>query len=143
MQRLEKKIAPCKGCNYCKTHKDQCVSKDDMEALNPAILEADVLVFVSPLYYFGFTAQLKTFIDRLYAINGKLRAQTEKKAVLLTAGADKDEWAMEGIVANYETMVRYLGWQSLGKVCALGCAVKENLTETAYLEAAKELAESL
>ena len=60
-----------------------------MEALNPAVLEADVLVFVSPLYYFGFTAQLKTFIDRLYAINGKLRAQIEKKAILLTAGADK------------------------------------------------------
>lgn len=143
IQLADKKIAPCKGCDYCKKHDGKCVSGDDMELLNPSILEADVLVFVSPLYYFGFTAQLKAFIDRFYAINAGLHAQTEKKAILLTAGADTDDSAMDGIVANYETMVRYLGWKNIGEICAYGCAVKENLVETSYLEEAKKLGESL
>jgi multimeric flavodoxin WrbA len=57
-----------------------------MTELLPKVLDADLVVFVSPIYYFGFSAQLKAFIDRFYAVNVQLRAQTEKKAILLCAG---------------------------------------------------------
>lgn len=139
----EKKIGPCLGCNYCRSHDGVCVQKDDMNALYPVLLEAELVVFISPLYYFGFTAQIKTLIDRFFAVNGKLRAQTGKKAILLTAGGGSEEWIMDGILANYHTMLRYLHWESLGQVCALGCNGKEQLADTGCLEEAKNLGAAL
>ena len=114
-----------------------------MAELLPQVLAADLLVFVTPIYYFGFSAQIKAFIDRFYAINPALRAQTEKKAVLLCAGGGKEAWIPDGILANYHTMLRYLHWDSLGHICALGCHGKEQLAQTEYLQTAKKLGESI
>lgn len=139
----DKNIGPCMGCEFCRSHDGVCVRRDDMNALYPALLEADLVVFVSPVYYFGFSAQMKTFIDRFYAVNAQLRAQNQKKAILLTAGGGKEEWIMDGILANYNTMLRYLHWSSLGTVCAVGCHVKCSLEETDFLKAARKLGESL
>ena len=139
----EKQVAPCLGCEYCKSHDGTCVHGDDMTELLPKVLAADLVVFVTPIYYFGFSAQIKAFIDRFYAVNGVLRAQTEKKAILLCAGGGKEEWIPDGILANYHTMLRYLHWESLGHVCALACHVKDQLADTAYPDAARKLGESL
>ena len=65
-------------------------------------------------------------IDRFYSINSTLRSKT-KKAVLISAGADDDEWAMDGIVANYEVMCKYLYWENAGEVLAFGCGLKHLL----------------
>ena len=143
IQLTEKKIAPCLGCEYCKRNDGACVQKDDMAALLPSVLAADVIVFVSPIYYFGFNAQLKAVIDRFYAVNARLKLQTQKKAILLTAGGGKEEWIPDGIFANYHTMLRYLNWTSLGQICALSCHVKDQLAQTTCLEQAKELGRSL
>ena len=139
----EKKVAPCVGCEYCRSHDGSCVHGDDMTQLLPKVLEADLVVFVSPIYYFGFSAQMKAFIDRFYAVNAQLRSQTEKKAILLCAGGGKEEWIPDGILANYHTMLRYLHWESLGNVCALSCHGKEQLAQTVYLQEARKLGESL
>lgn len=143
IQLSELSVAPCLGCEYCKTSGGVCVRRDDMARLLPAVLAADVIVFVSPIYYFGFNAQLKTVIDRFYAVNARLRQQTGKKAILLTAGGGREEWIPDGIFANYHTMLRYLSWTSLGQICALGCHTREQLGATGCLEQARKLGESL
>lgn len=45
-----------------------------MAELNPHLMTADAIVLVSPIYYFGLSAQLKTVIDRFYANNTALKA---------------------------------------------------------------------
>ena len=60
-------VAPCKACDFCRSHGEQCTQKDDMEALWPKLLQADLVVLATPLYYFGFSAQLKAVLDRFYA----------------------------------------------------------------------------
>ena len=72
-------LHPCLGCNHCGMA-GPCVRKDDMAAARAAILACDILVFVTPLYYFGMSAQLKTLIDRFYAFNGELSAKRLKTA---------------------------------------------------------------
>lgn len=143
VQLASGKVAPCLGCEYCRRSGGICVQKDDMQELLPSVLAADVIVFVSPIYYFGFNAQLKAVIDRFYAVNAQLKQQTEKKAILLTAGGGTEEWIPDGIFANYHTMLRYLNWTSLGQVCALGCHTKDRLEGTGCLEQARKLGESL
>ena len=62
-------VKPCLGCNHCGMD-GPCVYKDDFTTiLRPRLEEADMVVFCSPMYYYGFSAQIKTVIDRFYAIN--------------------------------------------------------------------------
>lgn len=60
-------IAPCDGCLSCmKT--GQCHIKDGMQDAYPRVLAADGIIFATPVYFLGPTAQAKTFIDRLYVL---------------------------------------------------------------------------
>lgn len=63
----EKRIAPCLGCYYCKSHNGDCVHKDDMAKILQKIIDADVLVLASPVYFYSIDAQLKAVIDRTVA----------------------------------------------------------------------------
>jgi len=56
----------CNGCYSCFSKTPGVCSKnDDMKGLLSKIENADLLVFVSPLYYFSISGLLKTFIDRM------------------------------------------------------------------------------
>ncbi len=62
-------IRPCKACEGCHGKKMKgCVIKDDMRKIYPLVEEADAYIFASPIYWFHYSAQLKLFIDRCYAL---------------------------------------------------------------------------
>ena len=67
------KIHACTGCNHCRKS-GECIFDDEMKKLEKKLIKADMIAFVSPLYYFGFTSQLKAVIDRFYSINSTLRS---------------------------------------------------------------------
>lgn len=62
-----KKVAPCSGCYYCRDHQGACVHKDDMAEILQKMIDADVLVLASPVYFYSIDAQLKAVIDRTVA----------------------------------------------------------------------------
>jgi len=64
-------IHPCIGCVRC-GYEGPCVQKDDVEVIRKKLLQADMVVFATPLYYYGMSAQLKTVIDRFCAYNSSL-----------------------------------------------------------------------
>lgn len=82
----EKKIAPCLGCYYCQTHKDQCAIKDDMPALVDKIQAADVVVLASPVYFYSINAQLKAVIDR--CVRSWERIRDKEFYYIMTAAED-------------------------------------------------------
>ncbi|MGM9680713.1 MAG: flavodoxin family protein [Eubacteriales bacterium] len=61
----EMKIAPCLACYACK--RGACIQKDDMARVLQKMIEADVLVLASPVYFYSVSAQLKALIDRTVA----------------------------------------------------------------------------
>ena len=62
-----KKIHPCSACYYCRDHGGACVHKDDMAAIQQKMIDADVLVLASQVYFYSIDAQLKAVIDRTVA----------------------------------------------------------------------------
>ncbi len=59
----EKKIGYCTGCGACdRTH--HCVQRDDREELLDQRVNADVIVFATPVYFFSRNGQRKTCINR-------------------------------------------------------------------------------
>ena len=54
-----KRVTACSGCDHCGLGSSPCVYRDDMFELNPHLIDCDLVVLSTPLYYFGFSAQLK------------------------------------------------------------------------------------
>ena len=65
---LEHKVAGCMACDGCHPDKLRCVQEDDITDLVADFPNYDTIVLVTPVYFFGFPAQLKIVIDRLYSL---------------------------------------------------------------------------
>ena len=111
-------IHPCLGCDGCGMA-GNCVQKDDGNALLDRLLRSDAVVFVTPVYYFGMSAQLKTVIDRFYARNGAITAKRMKAALIATAWND-DDTVMKGIEVTFGIIFDYLDFVNVGSVLAKG-----------------------
>ena len=134
-------IHPCIGCNKCEYGKYQCVFNDSMEKLNPLLLEADCIVFVSPIYYWGFTAQLKAAIDR-FQVTVYSMMET-KKAMLIVTAASNEGWVTDPIESQFDAMLKFMKWEDVGRILARGCAVRADIEGSNYLEMADKAGKDL
>lgn len=135
-------IHPCIACDKCKCGENPCVFQDSMTNLYPRLIEADLIAFVTPLYYYGASAQIKAVIDRFYGIDGLIR-NTGKKAVLFVTAGDTKEQIMNGVVGTYKGMLHYLNWQDCGKVLAIDSYTREDIEKTDYPQQAYQLGKNL
>ena len=135
------KLHPCLGCEASRMS-GPCVQKDHMAELRTLILDADMAVFVTPLYYFGISAQLKMVIDRFYSFNGTLSAKGLKTALIVAAWDDAD-WTMKDIRAHYETICRYMNFENMGEILGGGCGTVEMTKASGYPEKAYEFGRSI
>ena len=102
------KIAPCLGCDGCKRGEKICVQKDDSQLLMNEMRQADYIVFATPVYWWGMTAQLKLAIDRLYADSSVLKG---KPIGLIVTGADAlDSPQYRLIREQFQCMADYVGF---------------------------------
>lgn len=135
-----KKVHPCIACNACGMD-GPCVFKDDFEFVREHIIAADCVVFATPMYYFGISAQLKAVIDRFYAINGSIHVP--KKAVLLMTYANTAASEAVPIKSHYEVLLKYLGWTDAGQVIAPGVWPVGAIQRTRFPEQAYRLGKSI
>ena len=133
-------VHPCLGCGQC-LEKGACVFSDDMDKLNPKLLEADAVVFATPIYYYAMSADMKKVIDRFYANNSALRG--DKQAVLLATMAEPEERTASGAVASFSLMAEYLGWERAGMVIGTGCPDAAALAQTEFPLQAYRLGRSM
>ena len=77
-----KQMNGCLGCNHCRNTDGTCVFKDDLPEVIDKFMEADLIVLVSPVYFYSVTAQLKTFIDRTFAVEHRVK---RKKMIFITS----------------------------------------------------------
>ena len=136
-----KQVEPCRACNHCGMN-GTCIFNDDFLELRPKMVEADMVVFATPMYYFGISAQMKRVIDRFYAINGQIKGARKKAAFLMTY-ADTARKEAEPMLLHYHTLMEYLGWTSVGEVVASGVWTAGSVKGTDYPQQAYQLGKNL
>jgi multimeric flavodoxin WrbA/putative sterol carrier protein len=126
-------LKPCLGCYYCWLVKPgQCVHHDPMEQLLPKILEADVLVCATPVYYFGMSSYLKNFFERTFPLTseglepsrmGGLRNRlreparwVNKKLITITVGALRARDAYEPVNQTFRLIADTLDVEMGGQL---------------------------
>ncbi len=117
-------IHPCTGCKQCRFSGFPCGLHDDMDGIRQDILNADMLVFATPLYYFGMSAQLKTCLDRCCAINKQITEKHMKSALIVSAWND-DSWTMDAIESHYKTLCRYMNLEDKGMILGTDCGTPD------------------
>jgi multimeric flavodoxin WrbA len=132
-------ISPCDACDAC-LESGNCIIEDDMQMLYPKLLVADAFILSSPIYWFTYSAQLKTCVDRWYALwnNHNDAFKNKPIGIILTYG-DTDLYTSGGINAihTFESMFRFLqanivGWV-YGSLMDVGDAQKSTqLMDKAY-----------
>lgn len=133
-------INPCRGCDYCGMDGD-CAIKDDISKnLTAKLVECDLIVLTTPLYYFGVSAQLKIVIDRFYARTGRISG---KKSILIATAWNSDSWTMQALDQYYQTLVRYMRWQNLGAIYAVGCGYRDAVERSKFVDQALKLGKSI
>ena len=137
-----RQVAPCIGCDYCRSHDHQCFRQDDMTPLIGQIMEAQEIVYVTPLYYHGVTAQLKAVMDRYHAVDDLIRGGGRRARIIVTAGYPRD-WVFDGLKATMRTTLRHLRWEDQGGIYAYGIYSRDDMEGTDYLRQAYELGRSM
>ena len=134
-------ISPCIGCVNC-GYEGECVLHDDMDKFRTEILSSDMLVFATPLYYYGMSAQLKILIDRFCSRNFSIQ-QKHFKSALLTVAYNSDDWTFDALEAHYDTLLRYLNLEDKGRILGYGCGTPSMTKFSKYPQKAYELGKSL
>ena len=120
-----KEIKFCIGCFSCQT-KGKCVFKDDVPAIMESVLNADVVCWATPIYYYEMAGQMKTLIDRLnpmYPKDYKFR-----DIYLLTTATEDEAFVPERAVAGLT------GW--------VDCFERARLAGTVFAGGVNEMGET-
>jgi multimeric flavodoxin WrbA len=134
-------IGPCVDCRACKRGNCKCALGDGMQLLYPKLEEADVIVFGTPLYWYGPSAKMKLLIDRLrpFVASGKLKG---KKAILV-APSEEGIDASKCLVEMFELSFKYLEVELVGKILPKASERAEIKQQPEALNEAFELGKSL
>ena len=137
-------IHGCKGCFGGHSSREcPCVQKDDMGKIYPAVKESDVVVLATPLYYWNMSGQLRTAVDRLFALeegDGNLLRGCGRASCLLMAAEGN---GFEDVRAYYDHLMEHLRWKNLGHVLAGGNMDTGDIDGKPELQAAYDLGRSI
>lgn len=102
-------IKACRNCNYCQPEEKGCVHNDDSNKVLQTLIESDVIVFGTPVYYWGISAQMKLLIDKFYSVNSRLTVK--KRIIVIATGANPlDDIQYELINKQFHAISDYLHW---------------------------------
>ena len=132
-----KSISFCRGCFAC-LKAGRCVIDDDASVIAEKMLNADVLVFASPIYYYEMCGQMKTLLDRanpLYSLDYKFR-----DVYFLSAAAENEEGVDSRAVSGLEGWIECFPKSRLaGKIFAGGVTAPGEIQNHPALQEAYEM----
>ena len=124
------RIRECDGCHACWKGK-QCSKKDDMNEAYPRIIESDIIVFGTPVYWYGPSALMKGFIDRFVYFNcpeNRVKIRGKLAAIAVPYEEESTETS-EPVVAFFQKSFEYLEMNLVGKVIVPGVSRKGEIQE--------------
>ena len=138
-----RKVGGCHACETCYKTGKACSFDDDFNELAPCIVEADAIVFTTPVYWYSFPAQIKCVIDKLYALCVGGKDVADKECALIACCEEEDMSVLDGVRVPYERTAALLKWKSVGEVLIPGVLNVGDISRTDGCKKAASLAELL
>jgi len=128
-------ITPCKECHGC-DETGNCVILDDMQKIYPKLLEADVVILASPIFFYGVTAWAKALIDRSQALWARKyllkdpslgKEGKKRKGFFISVGATKGQKVFEGSILTVKYFFDVLNAEYVGELLFRGVEAKGDI----------------
>lgn len=137
------KVGGCHACETCYKKGMPCSVDDDFNTIAPAVLEADVVVFAMPVYWYSIPAQIKAVIDRLYCLVVGGKDYAGKECALLACCEEEDQTVLDGVRIPMERTAALLKWKMVGEVLVPGVLNEGDIDHTDGCRRAAALADQL
>ena len=135
-------IGYCHACMTCYKKGQPCSFKSDFNgAMADAILEADAIVFTTPVYWYSIPAQLKAAIDKMFAFVVGEKDSSGKECALIACCEEDDQAVLDGVRLPIERTAALNGWTMVGSVCVGGVMEIGDIDKTDGCAQAAALAE--
>lgn len=112
----DKNISPCRGCYVCQNVFNEygCVQHDDMYDVVSKLIQADYIIFATPIYSWYCTAKMKAVLDRHYGLNKFYGEATgslweNKKVALITTHGYEKQYATEPFEMGIKRLCQHSG----------------------------------
>lgn len=141
-----KEIKTCIGCNSCfSLNNTACIFKDDFNELADFVMQSDIIVFATPLYWFSYPSKLKAAIDKFYSfLIGEKSETRNKKTILLAVAGDKNITEFDTLVQQYKMMATANKWIESGQILVPNVLAKGDiLNRKEFLIVAEELGKNI
>jgi multimeric flavodoxin WrbA len=128
-------LTPCKECHGC-DRTGNCVILDDMQKIYPRLLESDVVILASPIFFYGVTAWAKALIDRSQAFWARKyllkdpslgKEGKKRKGFFISVGATKGARVFEGAVLTVKYFFDVLNAEYVGELVFRGVEAKGDI----------------
>lgn len=136
------KISPCLEIYAC-LKDGNCAIKDDMQLLYEKLLEADHIVFASPIFFYGITSQAKAIVDRCQALWVRRHVlglgkedKRVRRGVFISIGATRGTKLFDGAVLTVKYFFDAIGVRYSGDLLVRGIDNKGQIGE--HLEALED-----
>lgn len=121
----EQKIDFCRGCFACQKT-GQCVIRDDMAEILIKMKESDLIVFATPIYFYGMCGAMKNFLDRTFPLYPN--QQHFRKVYLIAAAEENLDTTIQGVQTGLEGWIRCFDSVGLsGTIFAGGVTDREDI----------------
>ena len=138
-----KNVGGCRACMTCYKTGKACSFDDDFNTVAPAILEADAVVFTTPVYWYSIPAQIKGVIDRLFSLVVGGKDVAGKECAMIVCCEEHEMDVMDGVRVPLERTAALLKWNMVGEVLVPGVLNEGDIAKTDGCAQAAALAEKI
>lgn len=137
-------ITPCKECHGC-DQTGECVILDDMQKIYPKLLDADIIILASPIFFYGISAWAKALVDRCQALWSRKylvkdrslgKEGKRRKGFLISVGATKGARVFEGAILTAKYFFDVINAEYIGELVFRGIDAKGDILK--YPEAIQQ-----
>ena len=139
----KRNVGGCRACETCYQARTAWSFDDDFNLIAPAVLEADVVVFSMPVYWYSIPAQLKAVIDKLYSFCVAGKDIAGKECMLIACCEEDDMSVLDGVRIPVERSAALMKWHMAGEVLIPGVLNAGDIEKTDGCRQAAALAEKI
>jgi NAD(P)H-dependent FMN reductase len=142
---IDHEVAGCSECWACARRVGElfCSIDDDAKGLFERMIAADAVLLATPLFFWGFPAQLKPLIDRMtclvdgYGTDRHQSLLAGKRLALLVTAEEPFEDNGDLLLTTFERLVAYARCRPAGCLFVPHCTKPEQIGEEVRTQAAE------
>ncbi len=136
-------VGGCHACETCYKSGKACSFDDDFNTIAPTVLEADAVVFTTPVYWYSIPAQIKGVIDKLYSLVVGGKEFAGKECALIACCEENDMSVLDGVRVPMERSAALMKWKMVGEVLLPGVLNVGDIEKTDGCAQAAALADKI